>query len=203
MLHSPVRTTLKDGTPVLICRCRPEDKHLLEIGFAHLSDQSRYFRFLRPITKLSDRDLEYLTKTQGSDHIAFGALDLSAEPLPIGIVRYVRLPEEPTAAEIAVTVVDSHQGRGLGSLLIGVLAGYAVINGLQTFVALVLANNEPMLRLFKELGATIPMVGGAERQLRIPLHRDPAHYPRTAVGDAFRRAYALSNLFEIQGTADE
>ena len=203
MLHSPVRTTLKDGTPVLICRVRPEDKHLLEIGFAHLSERSRYFRFLHPIAKLSDQDLDYLTSVDGAGHLACGALDLTAEPLPIGIARYVRLPEEPAEAEIAATIVDSHQGRGVGSLLIGALAACAVTNGIQTFVAHVHAGNDPMLRLFDKLGATITVFRGAERQLRIPLHRDPAHYPRTPVGDAVRRAYALSNLVEIQGNAGE
>jgi GNAT superfamily N-acetyltransferase len=184
---------LKDGTSVLIRPIEPEDKHLIELGFAHLSDRSRYFRFLRPIAKLSDKDLDYFTSVGGPDHVAFGALDLTTETVPIGIARYVRLPGEPTAAEIAVTVADSHQGRCLGSLLIGALAACAVMNDLQTFVALVHASNAPMLRLFMELGATVNATRGTERELRIPLYRDPMHYPRTLVGDAVRRAYALSN----------
>ena len=133
-----------------------------------------------------------MTSMHGSDHVAFGAIDITAEPVPIGIGRYVRLPAEPTAAEIAVTVVDSHQKRGLGSLLIGALAASAVMNGLSAFIALVHASNTPMLRLFKELDATVNTMDATEKELRIPLHSDPACYPTTHVGDAMRRAHALS-----------
>ncbi len=197
MFPAQIRTALKDDTPVLIRPVSPEDKHLLEIGFGHLSNRSRYLRFLRPVTGLSDQDLDYLTSTHGSDHVAFGALDLIAKPMPIGIARYIRLPTEPSAAEIAVTVVDDRQNRGLGRLLIGTLAACAVMHCVQTFIACVHACNAPMLRLVKDLDATIAMIEGAEQQWRIPLHRDPADYPRTLVGDAVRHAYELATLTPI------
>ena len=187
-----ITTTLKDHTPVLIRPVQPEDKPLREIDFAHLSDRSHYFRFLRPIARLSDWELDYLTSMHGPDHVAFGAMDITAEPLPVGIGRYVRLPAEPKAAEIAVTVIDSHQKRGLGSLLIGALAASAVMNVMSAFVALVHASNTPMPRLFRELDATVRTIDAAEKELRIPLHTDPACYPRTRVGDVMRCAHTLS-----------
>ncbi len=49
MQPQPIKTCLRDGTPILIRAVEPEDKHLLEIGFEHLSDRSRYFRFLHTV----------------------------------------------------------------------------------------------------------------------------------------------------------
>ena len=185
-----IKTHLKDGTLVKIRFVRPSDKHLLEVGLAHLSDRSRYFRFLRPVTRLTDEELEYFTATYGDDHVALGALDISTpEAMPVGVARYVRPKDDPERAEIAVTVVDSHQGRGLGTMLVGALAAHAVKHGVREFVALVHADNAAMLRIFHELGAEMVQSYDTEMELSVPLHRDPACYPKTLAGDAARRAY--------------
>ena len=192
MQMSPFNAELRNGVPVLIRPVTPADRPLLEMGFAHLSDRSRYFRFLRPVERLSDDDLDRLVDTDGPDHLAIGALDLSgSEREPIGIARCIRLPHDPTSAEFAVTVIDSHQGLGLGSLLVGTLAASAVKAGVTGFVALVHAANAPMLQILRELGAAIEQRHGTGRELRLELQRDPAMYPATPTGDAVREAYQL------------
>ena len=190
---SSFTVTLRNGKTVLIRPVTKADKHLLEIGFEHLSERSRYFRFLRPIKRLSDKELDYFTDVRGPDHFAVAALDVSsASSDPAGIGRYVRLDPETEKAEFAITVVDSHQGAGLGSLLFGTLAHHAVGNGIAEFIGLVHRENKPMLRLLSELDANVVQLDAFEEERCIALHRDPDLYPATPTGEAIRQAYRLA-----------
>jgi len=192
MTGFPERTTvLRDGTRVLLREGRPEDAPLVRLGFAQLSDRSRHFRFLRNMPRLSDDDLSFLTSADTNE--VLGALDLGSDPPePVGLARYVRLPGRAHTAEVAITVVDSHQGRGLGALLFGCLSWQARRTGIDGFVALVHSRNRAMRDLLRDLGAVTEEDHGDELQLFLPLHADPAHYPETPAGEAFRTAYALS-----------
>jgi RimJ/RimL family protein N-acetyltransferase len=184
-------TTLRDGTPVPLREARPEDAPLVRMGFAQLSDRSRQFRFLRATPRLSDDDLSFLAGADTNEVI--GALDLSGvRPEPVGLARYVRLPSRHEVAEVAVTVVDSHQDRGLGTLLFGCLAWQAARCGLRGFAALVHHENDRMRRLLEDLGATFEEDHGAELTNLLVLHEDSSRYPATPAGGGFRDAAALA-----------
>lgn len=188
-----LKTSLRDGTPVLIRTVRPEDAPLLRLGFTQLSDRSRQFRFLRAVPKLGDAELAFLADLDRPGNAALGALDVSGDlPAPAGMARYVCLPDAPDRAELAITVVDSYQGRGLGTLLFGLLARHAVASGLSAFVALAAAENRAMIGMLEELGAEPTADHGSEREFLLPLHGDPQRYPETPAGNAFRAAYALA-----------
>ena len=142
---------LRDGSHVRIRRERPSDGDLLRRGFQRLSPESRYRRFLAPMPVLSASALRQLTDIDHHDREAIVALDEhGAEPL--GVARYVRDAERPEAAEVAVTVVDDWQGRGLGTLLLEVISARARAEGVRTFTAWMLARNQEMMDLFKHLG---------------------------------------------------
>ena len=100
--------------------------------------------------------LRYLTEIDGVDHVAIVAetdsLDLKTER-PLGVARFVRLPESPEVAEAAVTVADSCQARGLGKLLLATLAEAALERGITKFRGEVLASNAPMRHLLEVVGA--------------------------------------------------
>src|SRR5262249_4516593 len=83
-------------------------------GFARLSPESRRLRFLRRKDALTPAELRYFTDVDHHDHEALGALDHTGGR-GVGIARYVRDSGDPHSAEIAVTVVDDWQGRGLGT----------------------------------------------------------------------------------------
>ena len=191
MHASFMEASLRDGTPVRIRPVEPDDKQLLKVGLDHLSPQSRYFRFFRPVSEIPPYLLEQFTEIDHKNHEALGALDVSGpEPVPVGVARYIRSAERNTAAEVAVTVVDSHQGRGLGTLLLAAIARAAVDNGIEELQAVVLSGNTKMLQVFTELAATMTRDGAGEVQVRVPLFRDGARYPQTPVGEVFRQAFA-------------
>jgi RimJ/RimL family protein N-acetyltransferase len=181
-------TSLRDGTPVLIRPVVPEDAPLLREEFEHLSDISRYRRFQGSVKALTDAQLRYFTEIDYRDHMAWLAVDLSQPSRPgVGIARYIRFPHRPNAAEVAVTVVDAHQGKGLGTLLLGMLARSAVENGIDTWVAEVLTENTAMLNLFRDLGAhDARLQEGGVVQVEIPVPRDPSQLPETPAGKVFR-----------------
>ena len=127
----PVR--LRDGSAVLIRPVRPEDAGVLEDGFA---------------------ELRYVTGVDHRDHEALGALD-HADGRGVGIARYIRDAEDPQAAEIAVTIVDDWQGRGLGTELLTRLSRRARSEGIHRFTALVAADNVAMAGLLRNMSASL------------------------------------------------
>jgi RimJ/RimL family protein N-acetyltransferase len=135
---------LRDGARVVLRPVRPDDRELLVEGFAHLSQASRYQRFLAPMDTLSGPMIDYLVDVDHHDHEAIAAIDPETGR-GIGVARFVRLQDRPDVAEAAVTVVDEWQGRGVGTQLLGALAARAREEGIGTFTAIVLASNREML----------------------------------------------------------
>ena len=143
---------LRDGSAVLIRPVRPVDAPLVADGFARLSARSRQLRFLTPKKELSPAELRYFTDVDHHDHEALGALDHPGGR-GVGIARYVRDADDPQAAEIAVTIIDDWQGRGLGTELVARLSDRARCEGIRRFTALVAAGNPAMAGLLRNAGA--------------------------------------------------
>jgi RimJ/RimL family protein N-acetyltransferase len=148
------RVVLRDGSTVLIRPVRSADAPLLADGFARLSPQSRWMRFLGTKTSLSAAELRYLTDVDHHDHEAIGALN-AADGRGVGVARYVRDTNDPRSAEIAVTIVDDWQGRGLGTELLARLSDRARQAGIDRFTALVSTQNAAMAGLLRKLGACL------------------------------------------------
>jgi RimJ/RimL family protein N-acetyltransferase len=104
---------------------------------------------------LSDADLVRLAEVDFERHVSLVAtlLDGGDERI-VGVARYIRRDDEgaPTRAELAVTVADDHQGRGIASALLRRLAQIAHARGVKEFEADVLGDNGRMLRLLESSG---------------------------------------------------
>jgi EmrB/QacA subfamily drug resistance transporter len=143
---------LRDGSEVVIRQVRSSDAPLLADGFARLSPESRRLRFLRRKDELSAAELRCFTDIDHHDHEALGAVD-HADGRGVGVARYVRDASDPHSAEIALTVVDDWQGRGLGTELLAQLSGRARAEGIRRFTALVSADNAAMPALLRGVRA--------------------------------------------------
>jgi RimJ/RimL family protein N-acetyltransferase len=148
------RTVLRDGSHVLIRPVRSSDAPLLADGFTRLSATSRWMRFLTPKKELSPAELRYFTDLDHHDHEALGALD-HGNGRGVGIARYIRHAGDPYAADIAVTIVDDWQGRGLGTELLARLSDRARQEGVHRFTALVAAENVAVARLLRTMCARV------------------------------------------------
>jgi nucleotide-binding universal stress UspA family protein len=164
--------TLRDQAPAVVRPISSRDRARLADAFARLSERSRYRRFLSPMRALSDEMLDHLTDVDHRDHEALVAIDPSTDRL-VGVARYVRSDADPGAAEVAVTVADDWQGRGLGKALLEQLKERAWREGVRRFSALALAENRGALALLSSLGEVERHAGGPEVQLVIELHERP------------------------------
>ena len=144
--------TLRSGHRVLLRPLRREDRHGLAAMYEQLSDESRYQRFFALKPRLASASLNYLTDVDHHDHEAFVA-EVPAREQLVGVARYVRDRQRPEAAEIAVTVADAWQRRGLGTVLLQRLSQRAAESGVRHFTAEILRTNKPMLGLARQLGA--------------------------------------------------
>ena len=149
---SVVLKRLPDGAPILIRPIRATDKRMLENGLRHLSSESVQRRFLTPKSSFSRAELRYLTEVDGRDHVAL-VVESPAEPVRrlIAVGRFVRLSDDPDAAEVAIVVADDWQRRRLGSTLAELLAARARELGIRRFTATMAADNEPAHKLMRRL----------------------------------------------------
>ena len=172
---------LRDGTRLEIKPLEAADRDELRVAIENLSPESRYRRFLSPTGGLSARELTYLTTIDHERHEALAAVD-PATGTGVAVARYVVFDEAPARAEIAVTVADAWQGRGVGSGLLRRLAQLARARGIAQFSGLMLATNTPMIRLLSSLGTVSSRrQGTGTLELVVDLPDDPAAYA-SAVG---------------------
>lgn len=169
-MQEQISTRLRDGTPVLFRPIAPEDKDSLRDGLQRLSPQSRYQRFLMPVKEFTPKMLRHLTEIDYRDHMAWVALDMSRpQALGIGVARYVRLHDRPSVAEVGLTVVDSHQRRGLGKELLKMLARTAGEHGIEAFESDMLADNAGMLKLVRRFAGSARLEAPGILRFSIPV----------------------------------
>lgn len=182
--QSTATALLRDGTPVALRPVGPDDKPLLEEGMARLSSNSRRLRFMAPVDRLSRAQLAYLTEIDHAAHIAWGAL-IDGRPVAVG--RIVRLEGDPAVAELAVTVVDDWQRRGLGRLLVRLMAELGRSVGVRRFTFDALPENHGITCLLAGFGAEQNLVDGVITGT-VELDRIPP--PELAGGDLAELASA-------------
>lgn len=172
-LHGAARVRLRDGSRVLIRPVRPADASLLVDGFSRLSARSVQLRFLAPKTRLSAAEVRYLTDVDHHDHEAIGAL--SPDGRGVGIARYIRSVSDPASAEVAVTIVDDWQRRGLGGELMGRLSDHARQARIRRFTAVVSADNTGIAGLLRGLGGTMTGRDGSLLEYEVQLAAEQEH----------------------------
>jgi RimJ/RimL family protein N-acetyltransferase len=166
-LPDPVEVTLRDGTRIAVRALVPEDRELIAAAFERLSARSRFLRFFSPLPRLTTGMLNGLMDVDHSRHVALVAVHDQA---CIGVVRYVVDRRDPTLADFAITVIDAHQGRGLGRALTAAIARVAYARGVRRLTLDVHPENHVMQRLAHSLGAQLrPHDGALSGTLRLPL----------------------------------
>jgi GNAT superfamily N-acetyltransferase len=145
-----ISAVLTDGAEVEFRPIGPDDKPLLERGMARLSPASRRLRFMSSVDRLSRLQLAYLTEIDHETHLAWGAI-VAGEP--VAVARLIRRSDASASAEIAITVIDDWQRRGVGRLLVRLLAEIGRSLGIERFDFEALAENQGIVRLLGGFGA--------------------------------------------------
>jgi acyl-CoA synthetase (NDP forming)/GNAT superfamily N-acetyltransferase len=140
---------LADGTAVHLRPIEPTDADAIVAMHSRFSQRTRYLRYFSPYPRIPPRDLARFVNV---DHRDREALVVSAGGQLLAVGRYERLGAGAEEAEVAFVVEDAQQGRGIGSVLLEHLAAAAREVGVTRFVAEVLPENAPMLRVFADAG---------------------------------------------------
>ncbi|MFP5365807.1 MAG: GNAT family N-acetyltransferase [Actinomycetes bacterium] len=146
--HWEADVVLRDGGTAHLRPIHPSDADAVQKFHMGQSQNSIYMRFFAFKAKLSSKELKRFTEVDYKDRVAF-VITIGGEI--VGIGRYDRL-EDPAEAEVAFNIADSHQGRGIGSILLEHLAAAAHENGIRRFSAEVLPENRKMLMVFSDAG---------------------------------------------------
>ncbi len=144
----PVRT--RDGTELLLRPVLPGDSARTLQGHVRFSADTLYRRFMSARVP-SPALMDYLAEVDYVDHFVWVMTDRDGNP--IADARFVRDNHDPDVAEIAFTVADAYQGRGIGSFLIDALAVAARVAGVEKFSGRMLADNVAMRTLMDHYGA--------------------------------------------------
>jgi RimJ/RimL family protein N-acetyltransferase len=129
----------------------PGDRAEMLAAFERTSPETRYRRFFAPKRGFSEREIDFFLNFDFVGHVALAAvLGEGDRQMIVGGARYI--VSGPGRAEVAFAIDDSHQRLGIATHLIRHLVGIARAAGLKEFVAEVLAENLPMLKVFTRCG---------------------------------------------------
>ena len=155
---------MKGGGTYRVRAIQPDDAEMLQSFMRGLSEESRWFRFASHMPELPPRMLARFTLIDYDREMALVAVVEDRKTLEdgteevseriIAVSRYATNPDK-SSCEFSLAVADEYSGQGLGSRMMLSIIEVARSRGLQEIDGLILANNQPMLRLMASLGFKI------------------------------------------------
>ena len=149
---TPIPVRMRDDTVLYLRPVLPGDNERTVNGPVEFSSETLYRRF-QSVRIPSKTLMGYLFEVDYLEHFVFVLTDGLDGPV-VADARFVRDEANPAEAEIAFTVGDAYQGRGVGTFLMGAISVAAGYDGVQRFTARVLSDNAPMRAILDRFGAT-------------------------------------------------
>ena len=152
-----LRTTyvLDDGTQINFRPIHPTDEPRMRELFYALSQQTIYYRFMTHMKRIPHRQIQNFVYIDHRNEVAIvGTLPEAYGEEIIAIGRYI-LDPHTNRAEVAFTVRDQWQNRGIGKFLLKYLQQIARRNGIMGFTAEVLRDNKAMQAVFNKSGCKV------------------------------------------------
>jgi acetyl coenzyme A synthetase (ADP forming)-like protein len=188
---------LRDGSTLRLRAPVAEDADALLTFFSELSDRSRYLRF-HGFPALGPKLVEPVLEPDWDER---GALIGSLDGRIAALANWVRL-RDPRLAEVAFTVDDRFQRRGVGTRLLEQLAARAAEAGIEQFVAEVLHDNDAMMAVFRDAGFDVLRVAdGGEVEIRFPITPTTAYQEQVAARDHVAVRASLEPFFRPESVA--
>jgi acyl-CoA hydrolase/GNAT superfamily N-acetyltransferase len=148
------RETFKE-LEILFRPIRPADERLLREFFYSHSATTVYQRYHAPVKSLSTKQIQQLCTLDYDRNLAIAGFVREGESDRMVAVGRYSLDPSTNLAEVAFTVHDDLQGRGIGTWLLDRLIGIAKARGVAGFVGYVLSGNNRMLNMFHRAGVPV------------------------------------------------
>jgi GNAT superfamily N-acetyltransferase len=146
-----VAATLRDGSRVTIRPIEPQDIERERKFIESLSPEARRYRFGFTMRSPSAALLKLLTDIDPErDAALIAVVGVEAQQRQVGVARYSTT--SAGKAEVAVTVSDDWQNKGLATALMQHLVDLARRQGIELLYSSDAASNEPMRKLAAFLG---------------------------------------------------
>lgn len=141
---------------VIIRPTLPQDTELQREFFRTLSGESRYTRFMTPLSELPEALARRFTSIDYSGHLALLAeVFVGGRQTMIGEARYIVDPSDPATGEFAIAVADAWQFQGLARILLERLECEAAASGIRRMIADTLIANRAMIALAVQAGYAV------------------------------------------------
>jgi acetyltransferase len=143
---------LPGGERITIRVVRPQDAGALQAYFRGLSGESRYRRFLGALAELTPKQLARLTMMDGPDELALLAfVETGDTSRLVGEAVLVTMPGS-ARSEMALSVADAWQRKGVGAALVADLECQARLRGARYLYGDVLRTNTAMKNFARKAG---------------------------------------------------
>jgi acyl-CoA hydrolase/GNAT superfamily N-acetyltransferase len=164
--------TFSDGLSVFFRPVQPSDEGLLKELFYSHSPETVLHRYFTPLKHLPQEQVQrFVTLDYENDMALVGLISFEGRQKMIGVARYFR-DRASTDAEVALTLHDDYQKRGIGTYLMRYLAKVAADHGITTFRADVLSDNTGMMRVFHKVSRKVEVeTHEGVQQVRVKLPR--------------------------------
>jgi len=164
MFCHPIQTGLGQ---VSVRPIGPADAGLVQAFVVSLSGTSRYFRFFQALKSLSPAMLDRFTRVDHADQIALVgvAMDRGAATI-VAEARFAML-DDGVSADIAISVADPWQRRGIATALLTMLERIAGATGVGRLTGESFAVNEAFLQLARSAGFRVRPASDDRSLMRI------------------------------------
>jgi RimJ/RimL family protein N-acetyltransferase len=193
------RIVLRDGTTAWIGPLQHKDRADLEREYETLSYTSKWHRFLGGVQHLTPALLDALVDdVDFIDHVALVVfVDHDGIPEPAAIGRIVRHESVPDAADIAITVKDAWQRRGIASELVPRLIGLRPA-GVTHLLTEISTDNAASLALAKHAGTLRIHPADGVFDIEVDLDDLGVRFPTPPPGERLHPALAVDGRAQLR-----
>lgn len=192
-IPNAIETNLRSGKRVCLRPLRPDDDQRIQQGIAELSDRSRYLRFFSGFKEVPPSVVERLADIDGSDHIAWGMVDLDEHNARgFAAAHAIRDDSDENSGEFAIAVLDDYHGQGVARSLMTAIFHNCIVEHMETLTVEILNENFKAKKLLRSVGAKMVDIEGGITTHELPvemalkmLQKNSQGRPVRCIFDAF------------------